>query len=356
VKPQYFIAILFATSLYWMYLLYAPFLLVITIAALLAVSTSSVQNYLERTLKNRFLAAFSSSFLLAVLFFAPLGYFLATLTIELKSLEPQVFSDVETYIRGVIANPPEYLNFLKPYSAEIIKDININSITSNTLHLTAKIGAFSAGFLKNALLVIVFYFFAQYNGANIVEFLKRVVQMSVEDSTLLSKELSSVMSVVFYSIIVNAMFQGSLFGIAVSFMGYNGLLFGIMYGFASLIPVLGGMLMWLPFMIYEFSIGNSADAIFIALYSIVVISIVADTFIKPLIIKEINTRLLNDEDTKLNELVIFFAIFAGLATFGFWGMILGPAITAFFLTILKLFEARTKECEAKLESSKSLDD
>lgn len=355
-KPQYFIAILFATSLYWMYLLYAPFLLVITIASLLAVSTFNIQNYLEKTLKSRLLAALSSSFLLAVLFFAPLGYFLATLTIELKSLEPQVFTDIENYIRSVIANPPEYLNFLKPYFADIIKEININSITTNTFHLTAKVGAFSAGFLKNAFLVIVFYFFAQYNGAYIVEFLKRVVQMSVEDSTLLSKELSSVMSVVFYSIIVNAMFQGSLFGIAVSFMGYNGLLFGIMYGFASLIPVLGGMLMWLPFMIYEFSIGNSADAIFIALYSIIVISVIADTFIKPLIIKEINSRLLTEEDTKLNELVIFFAIIAGLATFGFWGMILGPAITAFFLTILKLFEARTKECEAKLESSKNLDD
>lgn len=49
---------------------------------------------------------------------------------------------------------------------------------------------------------------------------------------------------------------------------------------------------------------------------------------------------------KLDELVIFFAIIAGLSTFGFWGMILGPAITAFFLTILNLFEARTKECEA----------
>lgn len=348
-KPQYFIAVLFATSLYWMYLLYAPFLLVITIAALLAVSTSSLQNYLERNLRSRLFAAMISSFLLAALFFAPLGYFLTTLTIELKSLEPQVFTDIEKYIRGVIANPPEYLLFLKPYSADIIKEIDINSITSTTLYLTGKVGAFSAGFLKNAFLVVVFYFFAQYNGAYIVEFLKRVVQMSVADSTLLSKELSSVMSVVFYSIIVNAMFQGVLFGIAVSFMGYDGLLFGIMYGFASLIPVVGGMIMWLPFMIYEFSIGNSMGAIFIALYSIIVISIIADTFIKPLIIKEINGRLLTDEDTKLNELVIFFSIIAGLTTFGFWGMILGPAITAFFLTILKLFEARTKECEAKLE-------
>lgn len=171
--------------------------------------------------------------------------------------------------------------------------------------------------------------------------------MSVDETTLIIKEISSVMSVVFYSIIVNAMFQGILFGVAVSFMGYNGLLFGIMYGFASLIPVIGGVLMWLPFMIFELSIGNNSSAVFIALYTIIVISIVADTFIKPIVIKEINSRLLNEDDTKINELIIFFAIIAGLATFGFWGMILGPAITAFFLTIMKLFEQRSDEYNSK---------
>ena len=346
-KPQYFIAALFATSLYWMYLLYSPFLLVITIAALLAVSTANIQNYFEKTFKNKLIAASLSSALLATLFFAPLGYFLATLTIKLNALEPEVLHHMEAHIRNFIATPPEYLLFLKPYMAEALKEFDLNTLTANALSIAGKVGAFSAGFLKNAFLVIVFYFFAQYNSTYIVSFLKRVVQMSVDDSTLLSKELSSVMSVVFYSIIVNAMFQGILFGVAISYIGYNGLLFGIMYGFASLIPIVGGALMWLPFMVYEFSINNSWNAIFIATYSIIVISIIADTFLKPLIIKEINQRVLKDDDTKMNELVIFFSIIAGLATFGFWGMILGPAITAFFLTILKLFEARTKECEAR---------
>jgi len=346
-KPQYFVAILFATSLYWMYLLYAPFLLSITIAALLAVSTSNIQDGLQKLFKSNFLAALSSSFLLAVLFFAPLGYFLATLTIKLNTIDPEVFVNIEMYIKKLIETPPEYLSFLKPYALESLKDVDISSLTSKAISLTGTIGAFSAGFLKNAFLIIIFYFFAQYNGAYIVEFLKRVVQMSVHETTTLAKELSAVMSVVFYSIIVTAMFEGILFGVAVSFMGYNGLLFGIMYGFASLIPVVGGVLMWLPFMLYEFSIGDTSSAIFIALYSIIMISIIADTFIKPLIIKEINNRLLKEDDTRINELVIFFAIIAGLATFGFWGMILGPAITAFFLTILKLFEARTKECESK---------
>ena len=344
-KPQFFIAALFASALYGMYYLYSPFLLVILIAALLSISTSNIQNFLEHILKNKFLAALLSSFLLAVLFFAPLGYFLATLTIKLNNIPIESLKNVEHILREFVANPPSYLLFLKPYLLDGVKEININTLTANSLAIAGKIGAFSAGFLKNAFLVIIFYFFAQYNGRVIVEFLKRIVQMSVQESSLLARELSDVMSVVFYSIIATAMFEGALFGVAISFMGYNGLLFGIMYGFASLIPVVGGVLMWLPFMIYEYSQGSSSNAIFIALYSIVVISIVADTFIKPLIIKEINLRLLKETDAKMNELVIFFAIIAGLTTFGFWGMILGPAITAFFLTILKLFEARTQECE-----------
>ncbi len=344
-KPQFFVAILFATSLYWMYLLYAPFLLSITIAALLAVSTSNIQDFLERVFKSKLLAAFTSSFLLAILFFAPLGYFLATFTIKLNSINPETLVQVELYIKELIQSPPEYLSFAIPYMTDTVKELNLNTFTSTALFLTGKIGAFSAGFLKNAFLVIIFYFFAQYNGSYIIGFIKRVIQISVEETTLLAKELSSVMSVVFYSIITTAMFEGALFGVAVSFMGYNGLLFGIMYGFASLIPVVGGVLMWLPFMIYEFAVGNSSNAIFIAVYSIVVISIVADTFIKPMIIKEINKRLLKDDETRMNELIIFFAIIAGLATFGFWGMILGPAITAFFLTLLKLFEARSAECK-----------
>ncbi|MBW6489414.1 AI-2E family transporter [Sulfurimonas sp.] len=346
-KPQYFVAILFATSLYWMYLLYAPFLLGMIIAALLAISTANIHNFFEKVLKSKFFAALSSSLLLAVLFFVPLGYFLVTLTIKLNSLEPVVFKNIEIAIKDFLMNPPQYLLFLKPYMDNAIQDMNMNSIASYILSFTGDIGSLSAGYLKNSFLVIVFYFFAQYNGGFIVDLLKRIVQMSVEETTLLAKELSSVMSVVFYSIIVNAMFQGILFGVAISFMGYNGLLFGIMYGFASLVPVIGGVIMWLPFMLYEFSIGNSSNALFISLYSVLVISVIADTFIKPLIIKEINLRLLKEDDAKMNELIIFFAIIAGLTTFGFWGMILGPAITAFFLTILKLFEARTKECESR---------
>jgi len=342
-RTKYFVIILFATSLYWMYLLYAPFLLSITIALLLTISTASIDRYFIKIFKSKLLAASLSTVLLAVLFFAPLGYFLTTFTIMLNSIEQQTFDRILFYITDFATNPPESLAFAKPYIVDQLDYLDIKSITTKVIYLTGTIGSFSASFLKNALLIIVFYFFAQYNGQKVIEFLKRIIQISVEETTQLVKELTSVMSVVFYSILVTAIFEGILFGIAISYMGYNGLLFGIMYGFASLIPVIGGVFMWLPFMIWEFSNDNTNGAIFIAIYSIVVISIIADTFIKPLIIKDINNRLLKEGDSKINEIVIFFAIIAGLSTFGFWGMILGPAITAFFLTILKLFEVRIAE-------------
>ena len=337
IKPQYIIFTLLAFSMYWMYLLYQPFLLSIMIASLLAISTVGLQRRLEKKTGSVLLAALLSTLVLALLFFAPLGYFLTAFTLKLTSIDINHIEKVYTKLNDWAHNLPTYLSFLKPYLQDSMKDLEVNDLASYTLTLAGQIGKYSANFLKTAMLIIIFYFFSLYYGKTIFDYIKKVVQLPQQDTTLLSFELSSMMSVVFYSILTTAVFEGALFGIAVGFMGYNGLLFGILYGFASLLPVIGGALMWIPFMVYELSIGHTGSAIFIALYSIIVISIIADTIIKPVIIKEINFRIVKGEGQK-NELLIFFSIVAGLGAFGFWGMILGPAITAFFLALLKLIE------------------
>lgn len=144
------------------------------------------------------------------------------------------------------------------------------------------------------------------------------------------------MEIVFYSIIVTAIFEGFLFGIFISFFGFNGLLFGTIYGFASLIPFVGGALVWMPVSLYAWSNNNSTDAIVIALYSIIVIFIIADTFVKPMIIRYIKINVLQSP-TPINELIIFFSIVAGMSSYGFWGMIFGPAITSFLIAISRIY-------------------
>ena len=187
------------------------------------------------------------------------------------------------------------------------------------------------------VMILVFFFFFTLYSTSIANFLKDLLPIKKEDSVILFSESSNVMTVVLYSILVTAIFEGFLFGFFLAFFGYDGLLFGVLYGFASLIPVVGGVIMWLPIAIYEATTNSFANALVIALYSILVISVIADTFIKPMIIKYINKKVVK-KPTSMNELLIFFSIVAGLSTFGFWGMIIGPAMVTFFISIMHLLK------------------
>jgi len=69
---------------------------------------------------------------------------------------------------------------------------------------------------------------------------------------------------------------------------------------------------------------------------VVVISIIADTFIKPMIIEVIKEDFLKC-NVQVSSIIIFFSILAGMSTHGFWGMILGPAITSFLIAITKVY-------------------
>jgi len=338
-KPQHFLIMLFVAALYWMYLLYNAYWMPILIGSLLAISTANIHKKLMSVFKNNFLASLLSSLLLAMLLFAPLGYFLTTLTIKLHGLDVNSFSAVYDKMNVWVDNLPDSFAFLKVQIEDFIDYDNLANIAGNSLGIAANVGKYSASFLKDAFLIIIFYFFAQYYGKTIMHYLIKIIRLPQQDTTLLSLEISNVMSVVFYSIIATATLEGALFGVMISVIGYNGLLFGIMYGIASLIPIVGGALMWIPFLIHELSLGHTGNAIFISLYSIIVISIIADTFIKPMIIKYIDLNFIKSS-TKINELLIFFSILAGLTAFGFWGMVLGPAITAFFMALLKLFETK----------------
>jgi len=156
------------------------------------------------------------------------------------------------------------------------------------------------------------------------------------------EETSATMEVVFYSIIITAIFEGMLFGILMSYFGFNGLLFGVIYGFASLIPIVGGLVVWAPVALYSWTEINSQVALINAGYSIVMISIIADTIVQPMIMQVIQEDSLKST-IPINTIVIFFSIIAGMSTYGFWGMILGPAVTSFLIGITKVYLDNNKK-------------
>ncbi len=335
---KYFLLGLFLLVLYGVWYLYKPFLMPIFIASLLALATNNLNITISRYVKLKTPRALIMTLGLGLLFFAPIVYAMNASSDIVNNFDPAVVEKIIGLKNSL--HLPDYLGFAKPHIKGFLDSLNSQEITASIVKFASTILKKSAGFFKDMFLILVFYFFVNLYSKELSKFLKDTLPF--DKNSPFFQEISGVMSVVFYSTLLTAILEGALFAIVVMFFGYNGLLFGILYGFASLIPVVGGLVMWLPVALYEYASGHTMAALVISIYSIVVISVVADTFIKPMIIKYVRETLTKDA-TKINEIVIFFSIIAGLTTYGFWGMVIGPAITTFFISLAKIYQVLLDE-------------
>jgi predicted PurR-regulated permease PerM len=331
-KTDYIIAILFALALMGAYSIYKPFLLSMVVALLLTMATANMHRSISDRIQSDYLSALILTIVLFIILFVPIIY-IATIGVQyISAIDAQTITNTTKKLSSLAEGIP----YLSEWLDENLNNQKILELIKTSTATLTKAGSQGFDFIKNVFLVIVFYYILNLNGDNLFSLMKELLPLKAEEGNKIVTEISSTMEIVFYSIIVTAIFEGALFGIMISFFGFNGLLLGMIYGFASLIPIIGGAVVWVPVSLFTWSVVNSNIAIFIAIYSVVVISIVADTFIKPMIIKYIKDDVLHSS-VKINELLIFFSILAGMSSYGFWGMILGPAITSFLIAISRIY-------------------
>ena len=326
------ITALFVFTIIGAYSIYKPFLLPLTVAILLTMATYNLTKKMITFFNSRKTSAAVATILLILIIFAPIVYMATTGVGYMSELTVEKIKHVTVVLKKF----GEEIPLVKEWVLTALSDEKIAAyVQAATSYLTTA-GSVGLGFVKNMILVLVFYFLINYYGERFFELIRALMPISKMKSAKMIHEVSSTMEVVFYSIIITAIFEGFLFGILASNFGFNGLLFGVIYGFASLIPIVGGAIVWVPVSLYAWTTINANAALFITSYSVVVISIIADTFIKPIIIKVIKEDLLKST-IEVNEVVIFFSILAGMSTYGFWGMILGPAITSFLIATTRIY-------------------
>ncbi|MBD3793400.1 MAG: AI-2E family transporter [Campylobacterales bacterium] len=331
-KTDSIIAILFALAVFGAYTIYQSFLLSMIVALLLAMATTNMHQYFSKRIDSEFFSALLLTFLLFVILFVPIIY-IATIGVHyLTALDSEIITNTTVKLSTLADGIP----ILDEWFEENINNEKILETIKTSTDTITKAGSKGFGFIKNVFLVIVFFFILNLYGEKLFLIIRDLLPMRDEEGNKVLSDISSTMEIVFYSIIVTAIFEGILFGMMVSFFGFDGLLFGMLYGFASLIPIVGGAILWIPVSLFAWNTLNANAAIFIAAYSIIVISIIADTFIKPMIIKYIKEEVLHST-VQINELLIFFSILAGMSSYGFWGMILGPAITSFLIAISRVY-------------------
>jgi predicted PurR-regulated permease PerM len=105
------------------------------------------------------------------------------------------------------------------------------------------------------------------------------------------------------------------------------MLWGIMTGVFSLVPIIGTAVVWAPLCIYMFAVGKAGEATGLLLYSLVVTGSV-DNILRFTILKKLGD---------VHPVVTALGIMVGIPLFGFMGFIFGPLLISYLLLLVKIY-------------------
>jgi len=148
-----------------------------------------------------------------------------------------------------------------------------------------------------------------------------------DEQRMLGK-FSSVARAMLKGTLVIALLQGTLTGVAIAIAGIHAAVFlGTVAVFLAMIPGAGTSLVWGPCVIYLFARAHTGQAIFLLVIGVGVVGLL-DNFLRP--------RLVG-RDTQMHDLLIFFGTLGGLFLFGLPGLVVGPILTALFVTVWEIY-------------------
>jgi predicted PurR-regulated permease PerM len=128
--------------------------------------------------------------------------------------------------------------------------------------------------------------------------------------------------------VATAGIQGVIAGIGYAAVGMENVLFlSILTAIGSFVPVVGTIVIWLPVVFYLVSQGAWGWAIFLALWCLVLVGAI-DNVLKPLFMRG---------KSNIHPLLVFLAVFGGLATMNVAGLLVGPVLVAFFLALYQMY-------------------
>ncbi len=175
-----------------------------------------------------------------------------------------------------------------------------------------------SGSLQLALSVILTFFFLR-NGAGLADRLTSGIERigGERGRHLLAVAGKTVRGVV-YGILGTALAQAVASAIGFLIAGVPGaMLLALLTFFASVVPVLGTVLVWLPAALWLFYERSTGWGIFMLIWGVAVANI--DNIIKPWLISQ---------GSDMPFILIFFGVLGGAMAFGFIGVFIGPTLLA----------------------------
>jgi predicted PurR-regulated permease PerM len=198
--------------------------------------------------------------------------------------------------------------------------------------LIATSGTFFAGALNvfvGLVLTLVLLFFLLRDGDLMLRTLLLLIPLDQARKLHLVEHLSAVTRAVVLGSLVTSLAQGALLGVGLAIVGLpSPVVFGVLGALASLVPLVGTALVWVPAAGVLILGGRWGAALFMALWSVLVVGL-ADNLIRP--------RFISGR-AQVSTLAVLLGLMGGIGAFGAIGLFLGPVVVALVIALIRFAE------------------
>ena len=324
-------------------LLFRPFVPALAWAFVLAILIYPTHRRIRGRIRNTTVSAGLSTLLTIALIVIPLLLMLLAITAEGVVMVKQARALIENGAWEKWAPKTEagVLGDVKRWVGRYVdlQHIDAEAVAKQGL---SRVGTFlagnAAGFFQRlgqsfvqVGLALVTLFFILKDGSRVLPAVKAFIPLDDEQTdTVLSRAVET-MYATFYGVVLVAMLQGTLGGIAFWILGLpSPLLWGAVMTGLCIIPLAGAPIVWVPAAVLLALQGEYVRAIILALIGWLVVGTV-DNITRPFII---------GGRTSLHPLAVFFSILGGLLAMGGVGVFLGPVLLSVTLALLEILRLK----------------
>lgn len=178
-------------------------------------------------------------------------------------------------------------------------------------------------------LMLYILFFTLRDGVAIGARIREALPLGDTKERLLFHRFSSIVHAMFKGTFIIALVQGAIGGILFVSVGIpSAILWAVVMAVFALIPAVGPALVWLPAGLLLLFAGSTWEGFVVLGVGALLLSTI-DNILRPILVAK---------EAAMPDVIILLSVLGGLSLFGVAGIIIGPVISAFFLSMWQLFE------------------
>ncbi|MDT8391715.1 MAG: AI-2E family transporter [Lentisphaeria bacterium] len=237
------------------------------------------------------------------------------------------------------ADEPRTPETLMPVIVEVTSKA-LNQTTGKTIAIAGKIFGNLFVNLVNVLIALFALFHAFRDGPRMLTYGGEMLPLKSTHERAILSQIRNIAQAILVGSFLTAVSQALVAMIALKIVGIPTLFWGLLIALASLIPVVGTALIWVPLVVYLYLKGDVWQATFLFIWCAAAVGTV-DNFLRPFFMKG---------KSGMSTIVLFFALLGGLQVYGAMGLIYGPLIFGICAVLLVIYRMENQEALMALES------